>query len=1707
MATGYNITTKKINNGYNITSPNEQAPLKVGVSQQKFNTIANAQSDVVETKPSAFSVAAPEPVATPSMRTGGTTPEMIRPEDYKRKEKEQPFKINVGEGLSERQRAEAGQAVRKPDVENTEPYGPDAYFNTFTDTFLPLKAVTTIAEKLGAPSDSKRQVEMFKEREPIAATIPTLVGMYMNYAMLGPIGKQAGGASQLPRALRVVAPTLSRAISGASKSGTIFGLNNFFGELTEQIRSGNYSLKDLGTRTGAGVGAGVTWGAAGSSLSPAKRIVGTGLSVGGFELLETKIRKGEVEASDWTRIISTGLAASLFEAFGAKQKTINYKRGEFFDIGKQRMVTKLTSKQGMPDAKQMSTAEAEKLIDIMNTLSGFKFGGNLDQIPQSAYTESLKNIPEGYYKLSTPQKYEYFNEVVNNITKGNVAKEAIALANQSAVGKAIIQSLKDIKESEAGFAKVPFVEDVSKQKPLFNQKKPQQIITNKNIQQAQTGQAITIDGYAGAVEDGKDSGFRSTDKGVAQQYSLERGGEVSDFKDTINNPYIAENQTVYIKELADSGNQRAQQIFNEYAQTLNKQGGTSNRDTIVREMDSFIKEELQKQGHDGVVYKGTGDYQVFNGAKQETQVPQDTPPSLIKKDDTTPPPRFNTANEFFKELNRPKHGNQGIVIGKEQLNEVNNLFSNITNKENNDWRGIILVPGKGAMNIDKLDLVVGKIDNNFIVAEFDKSGNFLGRVRSHATQQQDSGMFESFAIDKINIDNIPEKIPSEILEEYHKDVTPQKTVSRKKLADLIPSKGKTLQGVSSKPKQLAPAVQQTAEDKSLFETEPKLYRETSLDNLIADIGGRQKYEPKYFHEDLDLALGQGQNKGIIIKLSGKQEFITSGNGSIGEKFVTNANLGDSIESIFVPITLLSNPRSRLLLRNNGFEIPKRASESKVVDAGVTKKSEKYVELHNKEYKQQAQPKQEKTVVEMAKETNQQISQELKQKVTADSFLSNDTVTQPFKGDEFAKPKEKKPLFTQQDLKPDVAETVEPKEKVTGLQKRTSNANKITAFEKISTPRNALRNWGVLPEFRKLIKSYEAYTRELPVNMEKIGAWAKRAGQISGESNERIFRSLDGENIELNAEEAQIAKEIRTWLVEWADRLGMKQDERISDYITHIFPAKTGMGIPEEIASLIKGKQAKSIYNQFLLRREGASGYTKDTWKALQAYVKKATRKANIDPGLVEFSEATSGFNEVSQSEFLEKRISALNMRPTDKETEMDNTIQRILPNIGPRPTIRATSAVRKMISGAKIRGSATSFAKNLTQGVNTWSELKSKYTLQGYNDLVKFGKAELDEHSVLRDSFYRDETYNAIKKAAEKLDKLTFMNMEVSEYINKGAAYYGGKAKFLDGKTTAKEFWLAFGEKIPSKYIMDEKGVRDIKTERGYSKKLFNEKPNISENAKEQLQKNKDTRDGLIAQIKEYEFLTRENRKREKNGEAPLLVDELLPEAKELLEWSIDYGKWVSEKTQFLFGPLETQAYLSGPMAKTAAQFQTFTIKQGEFIGRMATDKEWAKLARYLIGSSLLFNFIGSAFGMKWDDSVNLFRWGLPPIVQFISDMYTYLIKGEDRYGNVLDDDQKEKAIGKSVLTNVVPMGAQIQKSVEGYKTVNQGFAESPSGKFQYEVDSTPLNYIKGTLFGKYNLPESKKFYKDKDDKAKANAKKRSIKKRGNDDSGGYNLN
>ena len=560
--------------------------------------------------------------------------------------------------------------------------------------------------------------------------------------------------------------------------------------------------------------------------------------------------------------------------------------------------------------------------------------------------------------------------------------------------------------------------------------------------------------------------------------------------------------------------------------------------------------------------------------------------------------------------------------------------------------------------------------------------------------------------------------------------------------------------------------------------------------------------------------------------------------------------------------------------------------------------------------------------------------------------------------------------------------------VVGAVKKSFDEVQVTPRQKVGildylrTPDRILKKIGLEGEAKLLRTQHEKYLTELIVEINKVTEWSKK---VPKESSQRIFKYLDGQKIELNTNELKVAGEIKDYLKGWAVRLKLPKDKKISHYITHIFEKDfIKKEFDPELAKIIKNKVAGSVYDPFLEQRLKKMGFVEDTWRALDAYVKRATRKANIDVAL-ERIKSKSKMLEQSQYDYVKKYIDNVNLRPTDLDNLVDNTIKSAVGyKFGQRPTASLTKTGRQAVYRGALGLNIGTAIKNLTQGVNTYAKLGERYTLKGYWDTFKnimSGSNELEAVNILKGGFIEDRSFNATRKFWERVDKGFFYFFETAEKINRGAAYYGAKAKALN--------------------------------------------------------------QGLS------------------------------------LEQSIEYAKKLVRDTQFTFGSIDTPVALQSDIVKLFAQFQTYSLKQVEFLGEMAKNKEYAGLLRYALGTLAIASTLGKLIGMEWKDFIPSFRIGSPPTLSTPVEIGKSLLGVPDRYGNVPDIKKRLQNIGNT-LVPYIPAGVQIKKTIQGLTDVGKGYSETPTGRIKYVIPQTPKNYTRGGLFGRYNLPEAQEYFKEK---------------------------
>jgi hypothetical protein len=525
--------------------------------------------------------------------------------------------------------------------------------------------------------------------------------------------------------------------------------------------------------------------------------------------------------------------------------------------------------------------------------------------------------------------------------------------------------------------------------------------------------------------------------------------------------------------------------------------------------------------------------------------------------------------------------------------------------------------------------------------------------------------------------------------------------------------------------------------------------------------------------------------------------------------------------------------------------------------------------------------------------------------------------------------------------------------------------KVGLHDYLRTPEKVLQKIGLGNEAKALRKADHAYKSELPKEIDRIKSWMARTPEQG--ASERIFKWLDGQKgAKLQGEELKVAKEMKAYLSQWADRLGLPKDKRVTNYITHIFEDKLIMKeFDPELEKLIADKVPGSVYDPFTQQRLGAQGYKEDAYLALQAYVKRGVRKANFDPALEQLTNAAQGLDLHSWN-YVKAYGDRINMRPTTLDSLIDTSIKQtpIGYRLGQRPFARISQGIRQATYRSALGLNIGSAVRNLTQGVNTFAELGSRWTGVGYTKALKAiaeRDSELQNVGVLDNSFVEDQTISAFKQGLQKLDKGLFTFFEAAERVNRGAAYYGAKAKALnEGKS---------------------------------------------------------------------------------------------------LEEAVQEGIDVARKTQFTFGKVDTPVALQSDLAKLLTQFQTYNVKQIEFLAELAKNKEYAKLLRFTGASAVVFLTVGKALGYRPKDMLPTPQIGQTPAMKVAGDIPNVITK---------HDAKSLSKLGKDAGSAFVPGFVQAKKTVTGINAVNKG--EVQKGNKKYAVEKTPRNYVKGAVFGPYSL-------------------------------------
>src|SRR3990167_7869251 len=205
---------------------------------------------------------------------------------------------------------------------------------------------------------------------------------------------------------------------------------------------------------------------------------------------------------------------------------------------------------------------------------------------------------------------------------------------------------------------------------------------------------------------------------------------------------------------------------------------------------------------------------------------------------------------------------------------------------------------------------------------------------------------------------------------------------------------------------------------------------------------------------------------------------------------------------------------------------------------------------------------------------------------------------------------------------------------------------------------------------------------------------------------------------------------------------------------------------------------------------------------------------------------------------------------------------------------------------------------------------------------------------------------------------------------------------------------------------------------------------------------------------------------------------------------AIEYAKDVVEDTQFRYDELGNPIGLSSDIAKTITKFQTYTIKQLEFLGRKLKTRDIKGLTRYAMGSMGVLVSVGSAIGLKLTDflpGARILEEGkyVPPLLQPLLSAAAAALNVPGKYGETRKEENPimrialDKDVQKSLLL-FFPRSVEGRRLIQSTKTYKRGGKISKSGKsMTFPVDTDdPLNVFKLFLLGEYETKEGQEYIK-----------------------------
>lgn len=572
---------------------------------------------------------------------------------------------------------------------------------------------------------------------------------------------------------------------------------------------------------------------------------------------------------------------------------------------------------------------------------------------------------------------------------------------------------------------------------------------------------------------------------------------------------------------------------------------------------------------------------------------------------------------------------------------------------------------------------------------------------------------------------------------------------------------------------------------------------------------------------------------------------------------------------------------------------------------------------------------------------------------------------------------------------------------------------------VSTPERVFQSAGLGDLFSVVREGYDEFHRGMNRVHREMDTFAETIGR-NKKSNEKIARWLDGDKVPLTPEEQTVANAMKKQFATWADEMEIPQEERIRDYLPHLFNSDKA-DLDPEFQRLMKKNSSSKIKAFFDEKRRGAEDYNFDALTAYEVYAKKALQKQHLTEGLELMDSAKKRVSN-SMAKYINDQMNLNKGIPDDQ-----NQIIRLVDNSLGKLTMgqwkegdfaRRSGQARGIVYMGTLGGNVGSAMRNLSQTVNTFGMLGSKWTGYGSGQAVKAmsnrrngGLDELYDMGVLDDTLRQslDSEFNPmLNKAAGAGKELLWWQFQRAEEFNRATAYYGAKSRALAkgaSEAEAKKAGATMARKTQFKFSpMDTPHALNGAITKNFTQFMsFN--------------------------IKQMEFLK----------------DRIVGDVDSLFVKKGDH-----------YVPTVQGARNIARLALGSAAFATTF---GAMLGMEAED--FVPFYQDISGGALPMSPLTSlVLG-------NEKTTGLGNI-----------LSGKDRFGGDASRTEIAGDFAKELPGLLIPGGTQAKKTIEGIDAFNKGYSETDAGRVRFPIEQSDFNAFKSSVFGQYNTNEGQDYYK-----------------------------